>query len=151
MSKLQIDMTPMIDIVFQLLVFFVMTLNIVPPEGDLGMQMPLTRRGPGAAALDEVPPMTLTLRADAEGNCSEVLLNDRTFQGRDRWKELHTFVAGLVGQGASRAEAEVEIVADYDLKHEHVIEAITAVSGSVENGRVIKLIEKIKFAPPKAG
>lgn len=147
MSKLQIDMTPMIDIVFQLLVFFVMTLNIAPPEGNLGMQMPLSRKGPAAPEVDAMPPMTLTLRADEYGNCAEVLLSGRSFQGQQRWKELHAFVAGLVGEGPARAEAEVEIVADYELKHEHTVQAITALSGSRdERGNVKPLIEKIRFA-----
>ena len=44
-DKIDINMTPMIDIVFQLLAFFIMTLKIVQPEGDFDVRMPL-----GAAA-----------------------------------------------------------------------------------------------------
>ncbi|NBP80347.1 hypothetical protein EBU58_06445, partial [bacterium] len=33
-DKIDINMTPMIDIVFQLLAFFIMSLKIVQPEGD---------------------------------------------------------------------------------------------------------------------
>ena len=33
-------MTPMIDVVFQLLAFFVLTFRIVSPEGEFGVTMP---------------------------------------------------------------------------------------------------------------
>jgi hypothetical protein len=49
-------MTPMIDVVFQLMSFFMCTLKIVAPEGDFDIRMPLgksaataSRRPAGAA------------------------------------------------------------------------------------------------------
>ncbi len=36
-------MTPMIDVVFQLLIFFMLTLKIIAPEGDFNINMPLGR------------------------------------------------------------------------------------------------------------
>ena len=55
-DKIDINMTPMIDIVFQLLAFFIMTLKIVQPEGDFDVRMPL---GAAAAAAPRrpVPPL----------------------------------------------------------------------------------------------
>ena len=49
-DKIPIDMTPMIDIVFQLLTFFVMTLKIVEAEGDFNIKMPLAAPRPGLRA-----------------------------------------------------------------------------------------------------
>ena len=48
---------------------------------------------------------------------------------------------------------EVELDCDYQLKYEHVMRAITAISGYIDpdTGRVIRVIEKIKFAPPRGG
>ena len=40
-QKISIDMTPMIDIVFQLLSFFIFTLKISAQEGDFMIKMPL--------------------------------------------------------------------------------------------------------------
>jgi biopolymer transport protein ExbD len=149
-DKIPIDMTPMIDIVFQLLTFFCMTLKVSSAEGDFGIQMPLA--GPKAGTPDphQIPPIKVRLRADASGNLTELLLNDRVFSGPQRWQQLHNHIAGLVGDERLAAAAEVELDCDYGLKYEHVIEAITAVSGSVgPDGRVIKLVEKIKFSPPR--
>jgi len=63
-------------------------------------------------------------------------------------------VAGIIGDergpGSRQSTAEIEIEADFNLKYEYIIQAITAVSGSPQSdGSVIKLVEKIKFTPPK--
>jgi biopolymer transport protein ExbD len=151
-SKIAIDMTPMIDIVFQLLTFFIMTLKIATPEGDFNIKMPLAAPRAGTPDPDALPPMKLRLVASSTGDCADIILNARSFSGANRWKELHAHVLSIVGDGSQRADAEVEIDADYNLKYENVIEAITAVSGSIgDDGQVVKLVEKIKFAPPKAG
>jgi biopolymer transport protein ExbD len=147
-AKIPIDMTPMIDIVFQLLTFFIMTLRIAAQEGDFNIKMPLAARA-AATPDDQVPPIKLRLVAGTDGSCQDIIMNDRSF-GAGGWKALHQEVAGLVQDGSLSAEAEVELNCDYNLKYENVIRAITAVSGDRQpNGDVIKLIEKIKFAPPK--
>jgi biopolymer transport protein ExbD len=149
-DKIPIDMTPMIDIVFQLLTFFCMTLKVASAEGDFGIQMPLAAPHAGNPDPHQVPPIKIRLRADSNGNLSELLLNDRVFAGPDRWQQLHNYIAGVVGDERLAAAAEVELDCDYGLKYEHVIEAITAVSGSVgPDGRIEKLVQKIKFSPPR--
>ena len=66
-DKIELQMTPMIDIVFQMLVFFIMTFKIVTQEGDFNIKMPLA-----AASGAEVDPtaldMTLRLSANADGD-----------------------------------------------------------------------------------
>ena len=149
-DKIPIDMTPMIDIVFQLLTFFCMTLKVASAEGDFSIQMPLAARNAGTPDPHQVPPIKIRLRADANGNLAELSLNDRVFSGPDRWQQLHNHIAGLVGDEQLAAAAEVELDCDFGLKYEHVVEAITAVSGSVgPGGRIQKLVEKIKFSPPR--
>ncbi len=64
--KNQLNMTSMIDIVFLLLIFFVMTFKVVEMEGDFSVRMPLA--GQGATTPDPTDlPLKLRLRADAEG------------------------------------------------------------------------------------
>lgn len=150
-DKIPIDMTPMIDIVFQLLTFFCMTLKVAQAEGDFSIKMPLA--APKAALPDpnQLPPMKIRMRADSTGRLADLTLNDREFSGPDRWKQLHQHIAGLVGEGSLAASAEVELDCDFNLKYEYVIEAITAVSGRMgPDGQIIKLVEKIKFSPPRA-
>src|SRR5436190_2795227 len=149
-DKIPIDMTPMIDIVFQLLSFFTMTLRVSSAEGDFNIKMPLAAPRAGLPDPNQLPPMKVRMGADADGNLTQLALNDRAFGGPDRFKQLHNHIAGLVGNGSLAASAEVELDCDYGLKYEHVIEAITAVSGTPgPDGQIIKLVEKIKFAPPR--
>ncbi len=202
-DKVEVPMTPMIDIVFQLLVFFIMTFKIVVQEGDFNVKMPLG--APREGSLDEnlVPPMKLYLTGSAQdayqslpdpdgnmqralvrrGTLSSVALNENNYSvsykavkedfdaNRDGvlqdnekgmwvavtdWRRtfgpLNLFIINYIGDergpGSVQETAEVEINADYNLRYEHTVEAITAVSGYTEGEKVEKLVEKIKFAPP---
>jgi hypothetical protein len=44
---------------------------------------------------------------------------------------------------------EVEIDFDYDLGYSYVIQAITAITGQKQGDEVTRLVERIKFAPPR--
>src|SRR4051794_9815848 len=150
-DKIPIDMTPMIDIVFQLLTFFCMTLKVASMEGDFSIKMPLAAPRAGLPDPNQLPPIKLRLRSDAAGNLVELSLNDRAFAGADRFKQLHNHIASIVGEGSLAASAEVELDCDLNLKYEYFIGAITAVSGSTTpDGQLVKLVEKIKFAPPRS-
>ena len=146
-------MTPMIDIVFQLLVFFIMTFKIVSPEGDFNIKMPIGAPREGLPDPNQLPPMKLKLRADSNGQLVSMRLNEKGFSRGD-WGALRGYIIGILGDdrgpNSIQASAEVELDVDYDLRYEHVIDAITAVSGyKNEDDNVVKLIEKIKFSPPK--
>ena len=150
-EKIELQMTPMIDIVFQLLIFFIMTFKIVSLEGDFNIKMPAAAPSQGAPDEDQLPPMKLRLTSGDGGGLSGIALNDRQFANLN---ELHAYILDLVGSDAASGEgldgAEVELDCDYDLRYENVVAAITAVSGEIaDDGSIIKLVEKIKFTPPK--
>jgi biopolymer transport protein ExbD len=155
-DKIPIDMTPMIDIVFQLMTFFVMTLKIVEAEGDFNIKMPLAAPRAGMPDDKQLPPFKLRLKAGTNGNLAEITLNNNTFApDKAGWDDLRNQIASIVGDergpGSVQSTAEVELDCDYELKYENVIRAITAVSGypAQEGGGVVRLIEKIKFSPPR--
>ncbi|MDP6443837.1 MAG: biopolymer transporter ExbD [Pirellulaceae bacterium] len=149
-EKIELQMTPMIDIVFQLLIFFIMTFKIVSQEGDFNIKMPL--QASSGAADDTLPPMTLRLHADAAGNLANIVLGERSY-GTDI-NGVHLWIVNYIGDDTGpsprQETAEVELDCDYNLRYEHVIAAVTAVSGYVDpNDNVVKLVEKIKFAPQR--
>jgi len=151
-DKIELQMTPMIDIVFQMLVFFIMTFKIVAMEGDFNIKMPVGfREGPPPE--QQLPPMRLRMRADGQGELASMSMAENKFSGGDRFSKLQShiirFIGTDTGPGSRQATAEIELDCDPHLRYEYVIEAITAVSGYVENKRVVKLVEKIKFAPPR--
>ncbi|OYV83264.1 MAG: hypothetical protein B7Z73_16265, partial [Planctomycetia bacterium 21-64-5] len=64
-DKVEMQMTPMIDVVFQLLTFFVMSFKIVSQEGDFNIKMPLAAAGPSQEPQD-LPPIKLRLTANGD-------------------------------------------------------------------------------------
>ena len=144
--KQDVNMTSMIDVVFLLLVFFMVTLKIVVQEGDFGVRMPLgTRCFPDNSEM----PLRLCLKADHDGRLASMAMNDSQL-GTD-FDALRNTVIKLVGYAKPGAESspEIEIDTDYNLRYEYVIQSITAVSGYKVGDQTVKLIEKIKFAKPR--
>jgi biopolymer transport protein ExbD len=149
-DKVAIDMTPMIDVVFQLMSFFMCTLKIVTPEGDFDIRMPLNAAGQTVIDEQLVPPIRVTMKAGPNGSLAGMTMNGSTVRDFD---DLRTKVVGIVGTATgpnSLAEnTEVELDCDYALSYEHVVQAITAVSGTLQDGQIVELIRKIKFTPLK--
>lgn len=148
--KTELQMTSMIDVVFLLLIFFILTFKIVEMEGDFSVRMPLA--GSDTPQTEDTDlPLKLRLTADAQGQLVSIRLNERDL-GTD-FEALRATIISLVGNtagpDASAASPEVEIDTDYNLRYEYVIEAITHVSGYKQGDQIVKLIDKIKFAPPR--
>jgi biopolymer transport protein ExbD len=148
-DRVELPMTPMIDIVFQLLAFFIMTLKVISLEGDFDIKMP-PKAESGPASENALLPMRVRLTSDDSGDLTGILFEG---QPMGSFAELNQFVHSLVGDpsgpNASAEAVEVEIDADYRLHYRHTVAAVTAVSGYLdERGNVIKLIDKIKFVPP---
>ncbi len=149
-EKIELQMTPMIDIVFQLLIFFIMTFKIVSMEGDFNIKMPQASPSTVQTIEPDFPPMSLYLSADQDGVISGIRLNNDPMPS---FPDVNRRIIELVGGQAPGAEgedtAEMELEFDFNLRYEYVIGAITAVSGYKDGqGNVIKLVEKIRFATP---
>jgi biopolymer transport protein ExbD len=147
-DKVEQQMTPMIDIVFQLLTFFLFSFKIAAVEGDFSIKMPVAG---GASASDEtLPPIKVKLAASPGGKLASIHMNDKAL---DSFSALHSQILSIVGgQGGPSAadDVEVELDCDYGLHYENVMKAITAISGDIDDaGHIMKLVQKIKFSPPK--
>ncbi len=149
-EEIELQMTPMIDIVFQLLVFFIMTFKIVSPEGDFNIKMPLAAPSEGLPDDTQLPPIKVTMKAGSGGGLSSIAMGTKAIGNFNELRaEIRAIVGDDSGPGSIAESTEVELDCDYSLKFENVIDAITAVSGRIEGGRIVKVIEKIKFSPPK--
>jgi len=139
-------MTPMIDVVFQLLAFFMFTLRISSVEGNFDVKMPAAAP---AASLEAPPVLKVRLRATPDGELAQILYNDRPIKD---FSALRSQIVSLVGNDqAMKQNTEVEIDSDYNLHYKYVIDTITHVSGYLtdEGQTRVNLLEKIKFAPPR--
>ena len=149
-EKVDINMTPMIDVVFQLMSFFMCTLKVIAPEGDFDVRMPLATAAAAVPDDQQVPPIRVRLTASADGQLTGITMNGAPVAD---FGALRGKIVGLVGDDRgpnSLAErTEVEFDCDYGLRYFNVVQAITAVSGTVEDGRIVELVRKIKFTPVK--
>jgi len=153
-EEIQLNMTAMIDIVFQLLIFFIMTFKVVAQEGDFNIKMPLASQPSDEVPLDEPPELIrIALRSGEEGKINTINVDDDTESqtfgpSENMFLELTDYIEEKLaadGDPESSEDTEVEFDIDYDLKYSYTVKAIGAVSGKPINGQIKKLIQKIKF------
>lgn len=154
-EEVKLNMTSMIDIVFQLLVFFILTFKPLVQEGDYNVRMPLATT---ESSEIENPPdvIRVLLRAGDSGAIATIEVDDevevKTLTGEkveDLYAQLNEFIDQKVSAGddpEDGVETEVEFDIDSNLKYGYTVRAIEAVSGKqLDGGKVKKLIEKIKL------
>lgn len=155
-SRIELDMTSMIDIVFLLLVFFIMTFTITALEGDISVHMQAA-----AAQIEQPkqseprqldPTIRIRLLAGPAGELAGIRLGERDLKDLDA---LHQEILALVEAhrklGAPAEPLVAEFDCDHSLKYQRVISAITAVSKHQDpkTKETTPLIDKIKFAAPR--
>jgi len=148
-DKAELQLTSMIDVIFLLLIFFVMTFKIAAQEGDFSVKMPIGGTGGNPDSTDL--PIKLRLRANEGGELTDIIVNDSLSFGND-WTKLRGYILERTGGNSPPtpdAGPEVEIDLDYNLRYESVIRAITAVTGQRQGDEIKRLVERIKFAPPR--
>lgn len=118
----ELDVAPLIDMVFLLLVFFMATASLVKSEGDLGIRLP----GMVAQAKSVDMPDEQIVEITESGR---VFLNGRQFDGPTS-KELPELYTTLVrykaASDAARNEAMITIAANDNTKQQRVIDVMNA-------------------------
>jgi len=153
-QEVDIPVTPMLDMAFQLLTFFILTYHPAPTEGQFGMnllpaspaiKMEATAPPDTTANTNpDVPPalrtMTTQLFANPDGSLGKVQIEENELQGMDELRaKLKEFLGGPEGPLFEQAL----IQADPQLKYEELMRVIDVFSG-------LK-ITKISFAELEAG
>jgi len=152
-AKVEIQMTPMLDMIFQLLIFFILTFKPVVDEGQFGVNMSSLPGGtsslatkvpgepdegdPSPQEIQFNPPLRIRLIGGPDGNLapSGVVLGDRPLQGmKDLLTELRSTVRG------SPDDFEVVIEADSKLHYQYVVQAVNSISHAG--------VKKINFGTP---
>lgn len=154
LSKVDVPMAPMIDITFQLLIFFMLNLKIVAPEGDFSINMPISPPAQSEKPPPPIPPIKVGLRSDANGNLTQLTIGGRSLGNDDlAFDRLNGEILKIIGRPNNplTKEVEVEIDADYELHYRYVIQAISKCTGRLDpqTKQMIRYVEKIKFSPPK--
>ena len=104
----QLDMTPMIDVVFQLIIFFVVTVDLQTKAVDTKIRLAMSPNGPVEQQKD---PRTVVVDVDADGDIS--IMRTRISKGQ--------LVAILnKARNESGQSTPVVIRGDYKAKHDAV-------------------------------
>src|SRR5438128_9194252 len=92
-AKIDINMTPMIDVVFQLLTFFLMTFKVASPEGDFNLKLPKEERSAGPANT-QTEMITIRLVAASNGDLARLQIqsNPPLTGGATAFTRLHNEV-----------------------------------------------------------
>jgi len=151
-ERLEFNMTPMIDVCFQLIIFFMLSMKLFSLEGDFSVRMPIAAPQEGLPDESQTPQVKIRLHSDSKGNLIAMEMGQRkvaTFKElQHQVREVSDQDRGPSGTGTA---AEVELDCDYNLRYEYVISALSAVSGYMADDKqtIVRMIEKIKFAPPR--
>lgn len=152
-EKVDIQMTPMIDIVFQLMAFFLMTFKVAATEGDFNLKLPKAERSAGAANT-QTEMITVKLRSTATGDLASLQIESAPpingASSAAAFRKLHDFIEIKVDNArkAGQEEPEIQIDADDLLRYENIIATVEAVSATRgPNGEFQQLAKKVKFAP----
>lgn len=117
-----LDMAPLIDMTFLLLIYFICTCTLVMPEADLGIRLP--GMVSQATAVDMPDEQMIEVR-----KTGEVYLNDRAFDSATS-TDLPELVATLtryrMSAEASGSKALITIMADGDTSHQRVMDVMNA-------------------------
>ncbi|MDR1922787.1 MAG: biopolymer transporter ExbD [Planctomycetaceae bacterium] len=148
LQRRRFDMTPMIDIVFQLLIFFVLTFRVILPEGDFNIKMPPVSSDVVKTDSPQEP-IRVSLIAEENGELKAIIINN--VSANQNFKELRAKVLMAVSMagGPDADNVEVELTPDDNLNYTYLIKAMTHITGESRNGRITKICDKIKFMRKK--
>lgn len=116
-----IDIAPLIDCVFLLLIYFMVTTSLVKKEADISFALPASVAQTEAVNL----PVEVSIEISSDGT---VQVEGMKYAGGDRMlNELVTHLQGLQQIAASQSSIfSVNLLPDGDVLHERVIEVMDA-------------------------
>lgn len=120
-EKVQLQIAPLIDVVFLLLIYFMVTSSLVKKEADIGFMLP--------ASFTQTDPIDLPIEVLIEVNADgDVLVEGMIFNRNDR--ELNTLIQRLIefreAADNSGSELVVTISPDDAVLHGRIVDVMSA-------------------------
>jgi biopolymer transport protein ExbD len=151
-SRIGINMTPMIDAVFLLLIFFMLTMRIIAPEGNLDARIQRVSRFEQAFE-DTGFIVRVRCTANPDGSLSQLYFGNAPL-GADTsscWELLSSRMFALTGGDELLAAGlPVQIETDPLLAYEHTLHAISACTGRFDpaSGRLVRCSASVTLVEP---
>jgi biopolymer transport protein ExbD len=134
-----VNIAPMIDVSFLLLIFFLVTTTFERAEGILASDLPRRRGGQPGVTLP-ISPMVIRLTPPRGGDEGYALSVDRFPQAPPRIEALPAFLRGVHEMPGFDRDTPVVIVADNDVRWDFVVQCW--------NAAIRAECRKIAFAEP---
>jgi len=126
----EISMSPMIDMVFLLLVFFLVSSKPIKPEADVGLSLP------GTVAQDEVLELPdeqrIVIQSGGQVTLNEMPMDDPASRGLPTL--LHTLKRFRESTQANQSEAIITIEAADDVLHQRIVDVMNICALAGING-----------------
>jgi len=119
----RIDLTPMIDTVMFLLIFFMVTTTLGQKESDLGINLPGSMEQ-GAAL--EMPDEQI-IEVQARG---EVFLNGRQFEGKEMPELVKTLIRYRLSSEAAHNKPMITVQAEDNTSYDRVVDVLNSCAGA---------------------
>lgn len=116
-SAVGINMTPLIDIVFQLLIFFLVSSRLSQQESQMALPLPVAESGGDSDPSSERPRVTLNILVDGE-----LVLVGRRIAAAELVERLRQVVTNY------GADVELRVRADREVPYRHVEPMLVACS-----------------------
>ncbi|MEO0453545.1 MAG: biopolymer transporter ExbD [Verrucomicrobiota bacterium] len=129
-QTVEMQMGPMIDMVFLLLVFFMVTAKPIEPESDVGIQLP------GTVQQEEIVELPDEQRIEIQPS-GQVVLNDMPLDAPNS-SDLPQLTATLTrfkeAADANNADALVTVAPDDETVHQRIVDVMNACAQAGING-----------------
>jgi biopolymer transport protein ExbD len=145
----RLQLTSLIDVVFLLLIFFVMTFRLSDVEGDHAIRARRLELAAASPALETLP-IHVRVAAGRDGELAAVWLNGRELESLAALRSVLASVS-RIGDGRAEGDLDAPVRLDCDpaLRYEHVIATIDAVHGyRTSTGEAVPCRRSIDLAIP---
>ena len=117
-QPLQLNLAPMIDITFLLLIFFIITTTFDPPEGVLVSKLP----GDNVATVPlPLSPIVVRLGVEGDEGIGYVITLDNSDQTPGDFNELASILASIQESPGFDEDTPVVIMAQQSVRWDHVV------------------------------
>ncbi len=125
-EKAGLQIAPLIDVVFLLLIYFMVVSSLKRSEADLQMSLPSAI--PQAQALEIPDDQVIEVLPGGQIILNEQVFNDPNKEDLDELE--HTLLRYREFSAAMNAKAMVTIAADEESRHERVVDVLNACAGA---------------------
>lgn len=122
-EEAKIDMTPMIDAVFLLMIYFMITSTLGRIECDLGITLPGTMEQGSALEMPDEQIIEVLAHGD-------VSLNGKLFKGQEMPELVKTLVRYRLSSEAAHNKAMITVQAEDNASYNRVIDVLNSCAGA---------------------